>query len=248
MSFNLTVSPDFTPDHIAGWFIFNTWLQKAIGEGIHLELYNSFEAQRKDIDADKIDMIYANPYDASMLVREKGFLPVATPAGERDEAGIAVSAGSAYETIEDLKEGLRIATTDDPDVHVMGMIMIEPADLNKGNVEISYAPSYVIVAKHVIQGKADAGFFLKEAYDDLSGVIRKQLRELISSQIYVIRHMLLVGPRLQHKLDAIKQALHNMQQDPKGPGVLQALGFEGWEDVSQEDTEFMIDLMETLVD
>jgi len=248
MSFNLTVSPDFTPDHIAGWFIFNTWLQKAIGEGIHLELYNSFEAQRKDIDADKIDMIYANPYDASILVREKGFLPVATPTGERDEAVIAVNAASDCKTVEDLKEGLRIATTDDPDVHMMGMIMIEPADLNKTNVEIFYAPSYVIVAKHVIQGKADAGFFLKEAYDDLSGVIRKQLRELISSQIYVIRHVLLVGPRLQHKLGAIKQVLHGMRQDPKGPGVLQALGFEGWEDVSQEDTEFMIDLMETLVD
>lgn len=247
MSFNLTVSPDFTPDHIAGWFIFNTWLQKAIGEGIHLELYNSFDDQRRDIVADKIDMIYANPYDAAMLVREKGFLPVATPKNVRDEAVIAVSASSAYETIEDLREGLRIATTDDPDVHVMGMIMIEPADLNKDNVQIAFAPSYVIVAKQVIQGKADVGFFLKEAYDDLSGMIRKQLRELISSQIYVIRHVLLVGPRMQHKLAAIKHSVLNMSQDPKGPGVLQALGFAGWEDVSQEDTEFMIDLMETLV-
>lgn len=247
MSFNLTVSPDFTPDHIAGWFIFNTWLQKAIGEGIHLELYNSFDDQRRDIVADKIDMIYANPYDAAMLVREKGFLPVATPKNVRDEAVIAVSANSAYETIEDLREGLRIATTDDPDVHVMGMIMIEPADLNKDNVHIAFAPSYVIVAKQVIQGKADVGFFLKEAYDDLSGMIRKQLRELISSQIYVIRHVLLVGPRMQHKLTVIRNAVLNMSQDPKGPGVLQALGFAGWEDVSQEDTEFMIDLMETLV-
>ena len=247
MSFTLTVSPDFTPDHIAGWFIFNTWLQKATGEGIHLELYDSFDQQRKDIEADKIDLIYANPYDASMLVREKGFIPIAAPTNKQDEAVIAVNAESSFNTVEDLPEGLRIATTDDPDVHVMGMIMIEPADLNKDNVVINTVPGYVIVAKQLLRGEADAGFFLKEAYDDLSGVIRKQLRELISSQIYVIRHVLLVGPEMAHKQDQIKQVLLGMQEDAKGPGVLEALGFEAWEEITQEDTEFMIDLMETLV-
>ena len=247
MSFNLTVSPDFTPDHIAGWFILNTWLQRKIDESIHLELYNSFDEQRRDIDADKFDLIYANPFDASMLVREKGFVPIASPVNKQDEAVIAVKSDSSFQEVEDLPEGVRIASTDDPDVHMMGMIMIEPADLNKDNVVIQNVPGYVIVAKRLLQGEADVGFFLKEAYDDLSGVIRKQLRELISSQIYVIRHVLLVGPKMAHKQEQIKQALLDMPQDGKGPGVLEALGFTAWEEITQEDAEFMIDLMETLV-
>ena len=37
-----------------------------------------------------------------------------------------------------------------------------------------------------------------------------------------------------------------MQNDEKGSSVLDAMGFTGWEDQTQEDTEFMIDLMDTL--
>ena len=43
MKFNMTVSPDFSPNHIAGWYIFNTWFQQQISEAIHLELYDSFD-------------------------------------------------------------------------------------------------------------------------------------------------------------------------------------------------------------
>ena len=33
MTYNFTISPDFSPDHISGWYIFNTWLQKRLGLG-----------------------------------------------------------------------------------------------------------------------------------------------------------------------------------------------------------------------
>jgi hypothetical protein len=66
--------------------------------------------------------------------------------------------------------------TRDPDVNLIGMIMLEPADLKRDSVQASQVNSYVLVAKHLLLGKADAGFFLKEAFDDLSGPIRKQLR------------------------------------------------------------------------
>ncbi len=75
MSFMFTVSPDFTPDHLSGWYIFNTWLQRQSDIAIHLEMYNDFHSQREAIQNDSIDLIYANPFDAAMLVREKGFLP-----------------------------------------------------------------------------------------------------------------------------------------------------------------------------
>ena len=60
MAYNLTVSPDFAPDHISGWYFFNTWLQRQLDVGVHLELYDCFEKQRSDIRDNKIDMIYAN--------------------------------------------------------------------------------------------------------------------------------------------------------------------------------------------
>ncbi|TQV62048.1 MAG: phosphate/phosphite/phosphonate ABC transporter substrate-binding protein [Halothiobacillaceae bacterium] len=242
----LTVSPDFTPDHISGWYVFNTWLQRNLGLHIHLEMYDSFEAQRQAIQADRVDMIYANPYDASMLVREKGFRAVARPLGIADECVIVVPAESTVQHVEDLQPGARVASTDDPDIRLVGMIMLEAADLHKGNIESVPVDGYVLVAKALLQGRADVGFFLKDAWDGLSNAVRKQLRPLVTSQISDIQHAFLVGPHLAGSVEDIQGLLVRMGEIEKGAGVLESLGFQGWEALDHEETEFMIDLMDTL--
>ena len=63
----------------------------------------------------------------------------------------------------------------------------------------------------------------------------------------MVHHTLLVGPRLQGKREHIRDLLLGMSTDPKGQGVLESLGFQSWENVAEEDVEFMIDLMDTLV-
>lgn len=248
MPFTLSVSPDFSPDHISGWFIFNTWLQRQLDEAFHLELYDDFETQRKDIHSDKIDLIYANPYDASMLIRDKGFTAVARPKGNSDEAVIVVPKDSPYQSIDDLKPGITVVSTQDPDVHMMGMIMIEPADLDASNIQHHGAHSYVLVAKNLLNGNGDVGFFLKEAFDDLSDLIRSQMRVLVVSQIDVVHHSLMAGPNVQHLLPKLLPALLGMHTDPKGAPVLESMKLGGWEEMVEEDTEFMIDLIDTLID
>ncbi len=246
MPYVLTVSPDFTPKHIAGWYIFNTWLQRQSDLAFHVELYNSFSKQREAIADNKIDLIYANPYDAAMLVRDKGFKALAAPLAKADEAIIASNGESQIQSIEDLQPDLKIVTTDDPDVHLMGMMMLEPANLDKDNTHIEEVDGYVLVAKKLLQQNADIGFFLKDAYYDLSRLIRDELKVLITSEIFVIRHILLAGPELQQHHQQLQSLLVNMKDDPKGVSVLEAMGLNGWEKQTQEDTEFMIDLMDTL--
>lgn len=246
MSFQFTVSPDFTPDHLSGWYIFNTWLQKQTGIAMHLEMYNDFQGQREAIQADKVDLIYANPFDAAMLVREKGFLPLVKAEGAADEALIVVNAANAINDAADLEPGTRVAYTEDPDVRLMGMIMLEPGDLDNENIVPVLADNYVLVAKHLIKGEADVGIFLAEAYDDLSAMVKNQLKVLVRSQISVIHHALMIGPRLQEKRQEIQRLLVEMAGDEKGAGVLQSLGFKAWQKVDDEEMEFMIDLMDTL--
>jgi phosphonate transport system substrate-binding protein len=243
-----TVSPDFNMKHMSGWFIFNTWLQKTLGEAIHFEPYEDFDTQRKAIDANLIDFIYANPYDASMLVREKGFIAVARPHNKPDEALIAVREDSPISAVEDLKPGARISTTDDPDVHMMCMIMIEPADLKRDNIQLQAKDNYVVVAKDLIKGQADAGFFLAETFTDLSDVVRKQLRVLVKSQIHVVHHMFLVAPHMVNRCAEFTSLLVGMGTSESGQRILADIGVSNWEAVDREDVEFMIDLMSTLVD
>lgn len=244
----LSVSPDFMPDKIAGWFVFNTWLQKTSGRHFHLELYNGFNDQRKDILDDRIDLIYANPFDASMLIRDKGFVPLVRPVGKVDECTIAVKADNPVEDVEKLEPGIRIATTDDPDVHMMGMIMLEPAELGAANTEKITRDNYVLVAKSLMRGEADVGFFLSDAFDELSSMIRSELKVLISSKISVIHHAVMAGPKLADQADELRDIFLAMKDDAKGPGVLREMGLDGWEELTREDAEFMIDLMDTLVE
>lgn len=246
MSFLFTVSPDFSPDHLSGWYIFNTWLQKQTGEGIHLEIYDDFQSQRAAIDDDKIDLIYANPFDAAMLVRKKGFLPLVKAVEDSDEAILAVNADNSVDTIEQLLLGIRVAYTEDPGVHLMGMIMLESGDLNADNTTSVLSDSYVLVAKQLLKGDADVGIFLADAFDDLSTMVQKQLKVLVRSQISVIHHCLMIGPKLQHKHSEIQDILVNMVKEKKGKDILNLMEFSGLEVVENEEMEFMIDLMDTL--
>ncbi|MFZ1343617.1 PhnD/SsuA/transferrin family substrate-binding protein [Thiothrix eikelboomii] len=243
----MTISPDIGPDRIAGWYIFNTWLQKQWGHPVRLELFPSFQQQRAAIQRDEIGIIYANPFDAAMLVREKGFKAIAAAVGKSDEVVLAVHAESPIKRIEDLPITCRAAMTEAPDVNTISAILLEPADITRQTLQTVTADTYVVVAKLVLQGKVDVGFFLAEAYDGLSRVVRSQLRELLRSQIHDIRHILLVEPQLHVEYETLRTILAKMSSDVKGRDALANLGFVDWELLQQEDTEFMIDLMDTLV-
>lgn len=246
MPFMFTVSPDFSPAHLSGWYIFNTWLQKQTELAIHLDLHDDFNAQTEAIKNDNVDLIYANSFDAAMLMRDKGFMPLAKAQGKSDEAIIAVNAANKVEDVAHLEAGTRVTYTDDPDVKMMGMIMLEPADLDASNIEVVVANTNILVAKKLLQDDADVGIFLAEAYDDLSKMIKMQLRVLVRSEISDIHHSLMIGPKLLDKRDEIQKALLEMASCEKGKGVLESLGFDGWEKVEVEEVEFMIDLLDAL--
>lgn len=248
MPLQFSVSPDFGAQALPSWFLFNTWLQRTLGEDIHFEVFYDFATQRAAIQGGSIDLIYANPYDASALVRAHGFGAVAAPQGRYDEAVIAVRADNPVARVEELKPGTRIAATDDPEVERICMILLEPADLDTGNVELLPCESYVLVAKALLQGQSDVGFFLEATYGELSGLVKRMLRPLIHSRISTIRHVLLVGPRLVKRQEELRRELVAMSTNDRGRSVLESLGFEGWEGLEQEDVEFMIDLMDTLVE
>jgi len=246
MTYQMTISPDFPPQHIAGWYIFNTWLQNQMGIGIHLELYPDFPSQRQAILNDQVDLVYANPYDAAMLIREKGFRVLARPKDKRDEAIIAAKADASFDTVEDLTPGIRLAATIDPAVYLLGMMMLEPAELDGDNVQIKRVESYPVAAKLLIRDEADIAFFLKEAYEELSDLTRQQLKVLVDSQIGDLFHAFLVGPRLAAQTEALRSALLGMTENAKGRDVLETLGFPAWETVTPDDADFMINLIEAL--
>ncbi len=246
MSYIMTISPDFKPELISGWYIFNTWLQKKIDTHIHINMVNDFKELSAEIDSDSIDLIYANPCDIAKLVREKSFTPIARPIGTHDETIIISSSDNPVEDIEDLTGGVKVAMTDVPDVNTMGMIMLEPADISPEDIEPQHCSNYITVAKKVINGEADIGFLLADAYGEFSNLVKGKTHPVITSKIHLLHHALLAGPGFSEKNSALQEAVLNMHNDKAGQSILKNLELERWDLMDQDEAEFLIDLIDTL--
>ncbi len=253
MTFNFMVAPDFPPHAFPGWYMLNTLLQRRSGIGLHLQMPADTREQAALLAADPPDLIYANPFDATALVREQGYRAFARPVGRADEMVIATRADSPLRVVEDLRPGARIAVTDNRDVRLIGLRLLEPADLADADLQWLHADSWPALARQLLAGDADAGFFLADAYHALSRLTRERLHVLVESRLCDISHVLLAHPRIDADLPVLRTALLGVGSASANPAgdaaVLDALGLpQGFEAMDDEDVEFMIDLMDTLLD
>jgi phosphonate transport system substrate-binding protein len=249
MTLNFLIAPDFSPERFAGWHMLNTLLQRRSGIQLHLLTPASPAEQAVILSDDKADLVYANPFDAADMIRNKGYIPFARPAERFDEMVIATASESGLQKLEDIQPGSRIALTDNKDVKLIGLRLLEPADLNESLIEWVPVDSFQAAARLAIKGQVQASFFLAEAYASLTRLTRSQLRVLVESRISDISHVVLAHPRLAAELPVISQALLGIGLQPGDSDVLEALGLpKGFEPMTQEEAEFMIDLMDTLLD
>ena len=249
MTLNFLIAPDFSPERFAGWHMLNTLLQRRSGIKLHLLTPASPPEQSSLLAGGNVDLVYANPFDAANMIRQQGYVPFARPAGKSDEMVIATSAESALQRLEDIRPGSRIALTDNKDVKLIGLRLLEPADLTQALIEWVPVDSFQAVARLILKGEVQAGFFLAEAYASLTRMTRSQLRVLVESRISDISHVVLAHPRMAGDLPRVSQALLGIGSEPADRDVLDALGLpKGFEPMGQEDAEFMIDLMDTLLD
>ncbi|OPH35791.1 PhnD/SsuA/transferrin family substrate-binding protein [Moraxella equi] len=248
MAHNFLIAPDFSPERFAGWHMFNTLLQKRSGQALHLITPASHAEQENSVAKYDVKIIYANPFDAAKLIREDGYRAVARPVGKSDEMAIISSAGGNIKTLDDLKAGAKIAMADNRDVKLIGLRLLEAVDLTEDDVEFVITETYQAAAKQVVKGEADAAFFIAEIYHSLSKLTKSQLNVLIESNIATISHVILVKDGFAEADDVAKVIL-SLKDDADGQAVLSELGMpDGFEPMDEEDAEFMIDLMETLLD
>jgi phosphonate transport system substrate-binding protein len=247
MTHQFAISPDVHVRDLYGWFLLNTRIQRITGEGFRATIYDDFSELHRAYSSGAVDLVFANAADGALLVRDAGFSPIARPVDVADEAAVVVSDDSPLGVVEDVAGDLRVAATDAPDVERICRILLEPAGLDPQEIGLTVKRNYTLVAKAVLTGEVQAGFFLRRAYDDLSEVTRKGLRPLISSRIYVVTHSLLASPAIAYLSEAIAVGLEEMASNPADQELLADLGAaKGWQRMSSEEMEFMIDLMDTL--
>ena len=236
---NMLIAPDFSPERFAGWHMFNTLIQKRANLNMHLNIPTSHAEQETVISEGDIQVIYANPFDAATLIREHGYHAVARPIGKSDEMVIAAAANSDINSLDDIKAGATIAMADNRDVKLIGLRLLEAVDIEEADLNWSVTETYQAAARQVIKGEAQAAFFLAEIFHSFSRLTKAQLSVLIESDLADI----------SHDTDILMDAILNLHNDDDGKEALTELGMpQGFEAMNEEDAEFMIDLMQTLLD
>ena len=245
---NMLIAPDFSPERFAGWHMFNTLIQKRANLNMHLNIPASHAEQKQIINEGNIQIIYANPFDAAALIREQGYRAVARPIGKSDEMVIAAAANSDITRLEDIQSGAAIAMADNRDVKLIGLRLLEAVDLEESDLKWDVTETYQAAARKVIKGEAQAAFFLAEIFHSFSRLTKAQLSVLIESDLADISHVLLIKDGFSDSQIFIDAVL-NLHNDDEGRDALTELGMpQGFEAMSEEDGEFMIDLMQTLLD
>ena len=245
---NMLIAPDFSPERFAGWHMFNTLIQKRANLNMHLNIPTSHAEQETVISEGDIQVIYANPFDAATLIREHGYHAVARPIGKSDEMVIAAAANSDINSLEDIKAGATIAMADNRDVKLIGLRLLEAVDIEEADLNWSVTETYQAAARQVIKGEAQAAFFLAEIFHSFSRLTKAQLSVLIESDLADISHVLLIKDGFPDT-DILMDAILNLHNDDDGKEALTELGMpQGFEAMNEEDAEFMIDLMQTLLD
>lgn len=246
MDIRFTVSPDFPPNLTAAWSAFGGWLGERIGESLSFDLYPGFSSQRDAVEEGRIDLIYATPFDAAMLVREKGFAGLARACDRADEAVVAVRNNHPAASVTDLTGNVVVAGGGDPQVTKIGQLLLQPADVLESDDEIKSFDTYSELARSVIDGSTEVGVFLKRAFDELDREQRVNLRPLVTSEIHVVHHQLMGAARIVAIHGPICTALLAMDRDDTGRRILAELGISAWERLGDGDIDYMIDLMDTL--
>lgn len=245
---NMLIAPDFSPERFAGWHMFNTLIQKRANLNMHLNIPTSHAEQETVISEGDIQVIYANPFDATTLIREHSYHAVARPIGKSDEMVIAAAANSDINSLDDIKAGATIAMANNRDVKLIGLRLLEAVDIEEADLNWSVTETYQAAARQVIKGEAQAAFFLAEIFHSFSRLTKAQLSVLIESDLADISHVLLIKDGFPDT-DILMDAILNLHNDDDGKEALAELGMpQGFEAMNEEDAEFMIDLMQTLLD
>ena len=138
--------------------------------------------------------------------------------------------------------------TENQDLRLLGLRLLESANLTEQDIEWIAVDTFQEAARRLINQEADAAFFLVSTYLHFMPNTRKQMKTLMQSRIGDLYHIILLHPDDAELHDFFRDTFIQIGNTDDGEKVLQDLDMRGFDAVSQEDMEFMIDLMETLKD
>jgi anti-anti-sigma factor len=206
---------------LTGWYLLNTYLQRRLKKAIH------FEQSMGLPDGNTTDLLFAKPFEACLMIKQHGFIPVMRPIAEADEVVILTRADETR-SLKDY-EGVAVGTaTKDSFVYQLGRFLCDENELDSKNFTFDFAGNEIKALQTLIRKKCDLVFMLKKTYEGLSSFSRNNVRKLDESQTDFACHLFCVAPHLKEEAEALIDVLMGMKNDVQGQQILTDVQIQGW--------------------
>lgn len=243
---NFMIAPDFAPERFADWYMLNTRLQRRSDLNLRLLTPTNTQEQAHWLTSGSVDLMYANPFDASAMIRTQGYIPLARPIRHVDEMILLSNAQSSLARMEDLQPGCRIAVTGNEDIKLLALHLLKPAGLSQTSVEWVAADSYQAAVRLLIRNEVQAAICLTHTFNSLTRLTRSQLRPLAESRIGTLSHVMLASSKIGGQIPVLQHALLGLGQEAADRDLLGALGLpDGFDAMGQQEAESMFGQMST---
>ncbi len=219
----MSVCPHDTARTVLGWFLLNSYLRDRLRIPLHFEPQENFLAEREAVLEGGYDVVYANPYSAVQFARDRGFIPVARPAGTYDETYLV--ARPDWRLSGRHQRVIIASATDKLIVHALGATLLPRLGLDEAMVDYQFTGNHAAAAQAVIDGAADLGFVFNETWNALSAFDHPPLQVLRRTNRSQAFHCFMVSPELQDRASDIQAVLTGMTTDPDAAEVVQELNF-----------------------
>ncbi len=221
---NLLITPDFSPEFFANWHMFNTQLQRALDTTIHLQTPAGYREQQDLLDSETVALVYANPFDAGSLMRDKGYIPLAKPDLPSDQVLVVVKADSEIAALSDLPADSRVLDTANCDIERIGLDILQGTAITADTVQWLHARTFIELARRLMANEAEAGLFLASSFRSLNASTQGSLKILFETEFEDFGHVMLLHPDFADQADKLRAALLNMAQSPVSRMTLADLG------------------------
>jgi ABC-type phosphate/phosphonate transport system substrate-binding protein len=206
---------------LTGWYLLNTYLQRRLTRAIH------FEQSVDTPDPNTTDFLFAKPFEACLMIKQHGFIPVMRPIAEVYEVVILTRADDSR-SLNDY-EGVSVGTASEGSfVYLLGRFLCDESGVDSSKFTFDFSGNEIKALQSLIRKKCDLLFMLKKTYEGLSSFSRSNVRKLDESVTDFACHLFCVAPHLKAESQALVDVLMAMENDEQGKEILKDIQIQGW--------------------
>lgn len=206
---------------LTGWYLLNTYLQRRLTRAIH------FDQSVDTPDPSTTDLLFAKPFEACLMIKKHGFIPLMRPIAEVDEVVILTRADD-NRSLSDY-EGVTVGTaTEGSFVYLLGRFLCDESGVDSSKFTFDFSGNEIKALQSLIRKKCDLLFMLKKTYEGLSSFSHSNVRKLDESVTDFACHLFCVAPHLKDQSQALVDVLMAMENDEQGKEILKDIQIQGW--------------------